>query len=83
MGPVWAPHCTAVLTQGATDHQLVMESKVDFMSVGTFGRKDHDDDKHLGSTGAEPLKLMSCGCFVVKNTSVIPTDEPMTWLVAR
>ena len=37
---------------------------------------------YLGSTGSEPLKLMNCGCFVVKNTSRIPDDGPVRWLVS-
>eukprot|EP01050_Picozoa_sp_SAG11_P059211 SAG11_NODE_38243_length_253_cov_0.668831_1_plen_36_part_01 len=34
--------------------------------------QNHDDPLHLGSTGAEPLKMMACGCFVVKDGSTIP-----------
>lgn len=62
--------------------KLVQSAACDFTVVGSYGRKDPDDPEHIGSTGSEPLKLMSGGCFVVKNSSKMPTDEPMKWLVA-
>ena len=62
--------------------KLTVDAAVDFTCVGSWGRKDPDDPDHLGSTGSEPLKLMNCGCFVVKNTSRIPDDGPVRWLVS-
>ena len=62
--------------------KLVQQAACDFTFVGSYGRKDPDDPDHVGSTGSEPLKLMNGGCFVVKNSSTMPSDEPMKWLVA-
>lgn len=62
--------------------KLVQDTACDFTCVGSYGRKDPDDPDHIGSTGSEPLKLMNGGCFVVKHSSTMPTDEPMKWLVS-
>ena len=55
--------------------KLVQDAACDFTAVGSYGRKDPDDPEHIGSTGSEPLKLMQGGCFVVKNTSKMPSGE--------
>jgi nucleotide-binding universal stress UspA family protein len=62
--------------------KLVEDSGVEFVCVGTYGRKSHDGDHYLGQTGAQPLRLMGPGCFVVKNSSRMPSAEPMKWVMS-
>jgi nucleotide-binding universal stress UspA family protein len=69
-------------TTGEALCKLVAGANCEYVVAGSYGRKDPADEKHIGSTGSAPMRMMTSNVIVVKHSSALPTAEPMKWVVS-